>query len=148
MNSKNRDTIEFEVYNIEDSLNKTIYVPIENDLELKRIVRKHFRLPVSNPNEVKVQINDQQYDIIDILSDGIGIHLPRREIFYVDEALNPIRLTVKREVLKLCGKIVYISSYKHGNYRCGIKFVDQDEESKRLISEYVRINRAKLFSKK
>ena len=76
MNSKNSDGIEFEVEDIEESLNKTVYVPLDNNLKLKEIVRKYFRLPVSNPDEVKVKINDQQYDIIDILSEGIGIHSP------------------------------------------------------------------------
>lgn len=148
MNSKNNDSIEFKIEDIEDSLNKTGYVPIENNLELKGIVRKYFRLPASNLDEIKVQINDQQYDIIDIFSDGIGIYLPLPGIFSVCEVLNSIKLTVQEEIFKLYGKVVHISSYEHGNYHCGIKFIDQDEESERSISEYIRINRIKMFSRK
>ena len=148
MNSKNNDSIEFKIEDIEDSLNKTVYVPIENNLELKGIVRKYFRLPTSNPDEIKIQINDQQYDIIDILSDGIGIYLPLPGIFSVGEILNSIKLTVQEKIVKLYGKVVHISSYEHGNYRCGIKFIDQYEESERSISEYIRINRVKMFSRK
>ncbi len=148
MNSKNSDSIEIEVEDIEESLNKTVYVPLENNLELKGIVRKYFRLPVSNQDEVKVQINDQQYDIVDILSWGIGIHLPRPEIFSVGEELDSIKLTVQRRIFRLHGGVVHISPYEYGNYRCGIKFIDQDEESERIISEYIKINRTKLFSRK
>ena len=146
MNSKNNDSIEFKIEDIEDSLNKTVYVLIEN--ELKEIVRKYFRLPASNLDEIKIQINDQQYDIIDILSDGIGIHLPLPRIFSVGEVLNSIKLTVQEEIFKLYGKVVHISSYEHGNYHCGIKFINQHEESERSISEYIRINRVKMFSRK
>jgi len=148
MNSKNSDSIEFEVEDIEESLNKTVYVPLENNLELKGIVRKYFRLPVSNQNEVKVQINDQQYDIVDILSWGIGIHLPRPEIFSVGEELDSIKLTVQGRIFRLHGGVVHISPYEYGNYHCGIKFIDQDEESERIISEYIKTNRTKLFSRK
>ena len=148
MNSKNSDSIEFKVEDIEESLNKTVYVPLENNLELKGIVRKYFRLPVSNPDELKVQINDQQYNIIDILSWGIGIHLPRPEIFSVGEELDSIKLTVQGRIFKLHGGVVHISPYEYGNYRCGIKFIDQDEESERIISEYIKINRTKLLSRK
>ena len=146
MNSKNSDGIEFEVEDIEESLNKTVYVPLDNNLELKEIVRKCFRLPATNPDEVKVKINDQQYDIIDILSEGIGIHLPRPGIFSVGKELNSIKLTVQGRIFKLHGEVLYIFPYEHGNYRCGIKFIDQDRESERIISEYIKINRAKLFS--
>ncbi|MCD4798251.1 MAG: PilZ domain-containing protein [Methanosarcinales archaeon] len=148
MNSKNSDGIEFEVEDIEEFLNKTVYVSLDNNLESKAIVRKYFRLPVSNPDEVKVKINDQQYDIIDILSEGIGIHLPRPGIFSVGKELNSIKLTFQGGIFKLHGEVVYISPYEQGNYRCGIKFIDQDQdkESKRIISEYIKINRAKLFS--
>ena len=146
MNSKNSDGIEFEVEDIEESLNKTVYVPLDNNLELKEIVRKYFRLPASNPDEVKVKINDQQYDIIDIASEGIGIHLPRPGIFSAGKELNSLKLTVQRRIFKLYGEVVHISSCEHGNYLCGIKFIDQDEESERIISEYIKINRAKLFS--
>ncbi len=148
MNSKNKDGLELKIEDIEDSLNKTVYVPIENNLELKGIVRKYFRLPSSKPDEIKVQINDQQYDIIDILSDGIGIYLPLPGIFSVGEVLNSIKLTVQEEIFKLYGEVIHISSYEHGNYRCGIKFIDQDEENERSISEYIRINRVKMFSRK
>ena len=148
MNSKNNNSIEFKIENIEDSLNKTVCVLIENNLKLKGIVRKYFRLPASNPDEIKVQINDQQYDIIDILSDGIGIYLPLPGIFSVGEVLNSIKFTVREEIFKLYGEVVHISSYEHGNYRCGIKFIDQEEESERSISEYIRINRVKMFSRK
>lgn len=146
MNSKNSDSIEFEVEDIKESLNNTVYVPLENNFELKGIVRKCFRLPVSNQDEVKVQINDQQYDIIDILSYGIGIHLSRPGIFSVGEELDSIKLTVQGRIFKLHGWVVYISHHEYGNYRCGIKFVDQDEENERIISEYIKINRTKLFS--
>ena len=146
MNSKNSDGIEFEVEDIEKSLNKTVYVPLDNNLESKEIVRKYFRLPVSNPDELKMQINDQQYDIIDILSEGIGIHLPRPGIFSIGEELNSIKLTVQGRIFKSHGKVLHISPYEYGNYRCGIKFIDQDEESKRIITEYIKINRTKLFS--
>ncbi len=148
MNSKNNNSIEFKIENIEDSLNKTVCVLIENNLKLKGIVRKYFRLPASNPDEIKVRINDQQYDIIDILSDGIGIYLPLPGIFSVGEVLNSIKFTVREEIFKLYGEVVHISSYEHGNYRCGIKFIDQEEESERSISEYIRINRVKMFSRK
>lgn len=146
MNSKNSDGIEFEVEDIGESLNKTVYVPLDNNLELKEIVRKYFRLPASNPNEVKMQINDHQYDIIDIASEGIGIHLPLPGIFSASKGLNSLKLTVQGRIFKLHGEVVHISSYEHGNYLCGIKFIDQDEESKHIISEYIKINRAKLFS--
>jgi hypothetical protein len=146
MNSKNSDGIEFEVEDIEESLNKTVYVPLDNNLKLKEIVRKYFRLPASNPDKLKVKINDQQYDIIDILSEGIGIHLPRPGIFSVGKELNSIKLTVQGRIFKLHGEIIHISPYEHGNYRCGIKFINQDKESERIISEYIEINRAKLFS--
>ena len=147
MNSKNSDSIEFEVDDIEESLNKTVYVPLENNWELKGIVRQYFRLPLSNPDEVKLQINDQQYNIIDILSWGIGIHLPRPGIFSVGEELDSIKLTVQGRIFKLHGWVVHISPYENDNYHCGIKFIDQDEESERIISEYIKINRTKLFSK-
>jgi hypothetical protein len=146
MNRKKSDSIEFEVDDIEEPLNKTVYVSLENNLELKGIVRKYYRLPVSNPDEVKVQINDQQYDIIDILSRGIGIHLPQLGIFSVGDELDSINLTVQGRIFKLHGEVIHISPYEQGNYRCGIKFINQDEESERIIGEYIKINRTKLFS--
>ncbi len=146
MNSKNSDGIEFEIDDIEEFLNKTVYVPLDNNLESKKIVRKYFRLPVSSTDEVKAKINDQQYDIIDISSEGIGIHLPRPGIFSVCEELSSLKLTVQGKIFKLHVEVVHISPCEHGNYLCGIKFIDQDEESERIISEYIKINRAKLFS--
>ena len=146
MNSKNSDGIEFEVENIKESLNKTVYVPLNNNFELKEIVRKSFRLPVSNPGEVKLQINDQQYDIIDITSDGIGILLSRPGVFSTGEELNSIKLTVQEKIFNLFGELIYISPYEDGNYRYGIKFIDQKEEMKRIINEYIKSNCTKLFS--
>ena len=146
MNSKNSDGIEFEVENIEGSLNKTVYVPLNNNFELKEIVRKYFRLPVSNPDEVILQINDKKYDIVDITSDGIGILLSRPGVFFTGEELNSIKLTIQEKIFNLLGELIYISPYEDGNYRYGIKFIDQDEESKHIINEYIKINCTKLFS--
>ena len=146
MNSKNSYGIKFEAEDIEKSLNRIVYVPMDNNSQLEEIVRKYFRLPTSNPDKVKVQINDQQYDIIDIANEGIGIHLPLLGIFSAGKELNSIKLTVQGRIFKLHGEIVHISPYDYGNYRCGIKFIYQDEEIERIISEYIKINRAKLFS--
>ncbi len=148
MSTNNSNDIEFEVEGIKESSETTVYVPLENDSGLKKIVRKFFRLPTGDLDEVTVQINDQQYDVIDILSQGLGIHLTDPEVFSVGEELHSIELTVQEKTLSLQGRVVHISPYDQGNYRCGIEFINQNKKDENTIGKYIQEYRSKLFSKK
>lgn len=120
----------------------------ENGLELLKVIRESFRTPKDESDKVTVQINDKDFEVVNIGSQGIGILIPQEDMFYVNEKLRSIKLTWQGNPFSLQGKVVHISPDDSGNYLCGIQLINLDKKSEKKLKKYLQGNRSALFGKK
>jgi hypothetical protein len=116
-------------------------------MELEQVIRQIYRVPVEKGDNVAVTVDGGKYEVVNMGSHGIGIHLPDPPPFTVDSRLHEISLRIEGEVLRLSGKIVHVTRYGADSNLCGIKLVDMNEESQRRLVGCVYRLRANLFTK-
>ncbi len=111
---------------------------IKEDLTLPEIVRKSFRVPVKDSQNVRVTISNTQYPVLDICLDGIGIALEDSSAFAIDKILKNCELNIFDVTIKdLNGRIVHFSLTPAKDCHCGIQWVDMKQKTADKISKIV-----------
>ncbi|MFA5902778.1 MAG: hypothetical protein WC836_02500 [Desulfobacula sp.] len=111
---------------------------IKEDSPLPKIVRKSFRVPVDDKQNIRVLINDKPYPLQDIGLDGIGITAKDNLAFFVDQPLSNCELTCFDVVVKnLNGRIVHVSAALDQDWKYGIQWKGLEKDKSDLISDIV-----------
>lgn len=111
---------------------------IKEDLTLPEIVRKSFRVPVKDSQNVRVAINNAQYPVLDICPDSIGIVLEDKSAFTIDQILKNCELNIFDLTIKdLNGRIVHFSLSPSKHWHCGIQWIDMKQKTADQISKIV-----------
>ncbi len=118
---------------------------VANGLELLKITRESFRIPVSDVGTATAQIDDQLFDVENIAPNGIGIRVEQADIFSVNQELDSIQLILEGSAFHLKGRVIHISPDGAGKFLCGIEFVDMDRKSEEKLLEYLQKSRTDLF---
>ena len=109
---------------------------IMGDKTLPEIVRKSFRIPVEDTEDVWVVIDKSRYPVLDICLDGIGIVLENNSVFTIEQALLNCELNIYGESIKdLNGKVVHFFSRRKKDWQCGIQWIDMEKRTADQISK-------------
>ena len=108
------------------------------------IIRKVFRLPIFDDDDVSISIDGNSFEIINIGTGGIGILIDKEVTFSTDQQLDNIELNLEGRKLVLQGRVVHISP-REFQLICGIEFVNMNEEHDEKIVTFLRKNKEHLF---
>jgi len=111
---------------------------IKEDTSIPKIVRKTFRIPIEDKEDIWVVINKKRYAVLDISLYGIGITLEKDSTFTIEQALLNCELNVfDVSIKKLKGQIVHLTSSKGGKWQCGVRWIDMEKETEDKILKIV-----------
>ena len=116
-------------------------VSLENSfykLALEKKIRQTFRVPVAEGDNVKVIINDIEYDVADIATKGIGIRITKLDKFEVGQTIKPLRIIILDKTFRLEGKIVHITPDGPDTSTCGIEFTNLPVGSRDMMLNYLK----------
>lgn len=123
MKQNENDGIEFEAW--------------KTDEELLGISRESFRTPIGESDAITLQINDQPFEIFNIMPDGIGIYLKHSNIFSVGQMIDTIELLLEGTRLTFQGKVRHISPADPDGFLCGIELIESAENNKRSLRQFI-----------
>ncbi|MCD4721498.1 MAG: hypothetical protein K8S13_16795 [Desulfobacula sp.] len=110
----------------------------KENISLSEIVRKSFRVPIEDKENVWVLINKKRYQVLDICLDGIGIALEKDSAFITEQALLNCELNIFNVLIKnLNGQIVHLTSDKDKKLQCGVQWIDLEKGAIDQISEII-----------
>lgn len=144
MKQKDSNGPEIAPWEMEEPKQKPVAASVDQDEELKKITRHSFRGTVSDSDAAAVQINDQRFNVSDIGSRGIGIILPRADIFSIGDTLS-IDLLLHGKTFALQGTIKHISPME-GFYLCGIELINLDEDAEEKLQTFLQTKRINMFA--
>jgi len=103
---------------------------IKEESPLPKIIRKSFRVPVEDKNNIWVLINDKKYPVQDICPDGIGITTEDSQTFLVDQRISNCELNYFDQSVKpLSGHIVHVSAALGQDWKYGIQWKDLEKKA-------------------
>jgi c-di-GMP-binding flagellar brake protein YcgR len=98
------------------------------------LVRKFFRIPVSQKESVHVIIKQKKYRVSNISQGGVGISSEHLSDFKYGEICSGCELILEHERFKgLSGKIVHYSPSASGQLEQGIQWIDLDSKQKQAL---------------
>ncbi|MGV1100946.1 PilZ domain-containing protein [Thiovibrio sp. JS02] len=114
---------------------------------MKKIVRKSFREPILEEEQVYAEINGRRYRLIDIGSFGVGIAVPSLDTF-ASGSVCAMQLHIGDNTIDFHGEITHTSpGEKTGECHCGVKFVDLDKTTEQKLQNFLTTHHAKLFGR-
>lgn len=114
-------------------------------MQKEEVVRKSFRLPMAGPDAIKVIIDGEMYDLVDVGARGLGIRVPRSDTFALGEKLTSIRLTIEKKTFNVDGIVVHISADSSDFFLCGI-LLELNPIVEKKFEEHVNRYRANIFT--
>jgi hypothetical protein len=138
--------IEFEVMD-ESSLAQG---PLQSDPAPRKVPRQSYRFPIPKIDAVTVQINGQQFDLINIVAHertGLGVRLRGGETLHLGQQLSGISFKLDNDEFRLEGLVQHISPDNFGNYLCGIELLKLHPEDRQRLLAFVEKLRSELFNK-
>lgn len=103
--------------------------------------RRAFRVPVRESQMLTVRVGEEHFGAFDVVEGGVGIFHSRRAAFSVGQPLEDMCLFFKGEPLPVYGRVVHVVRDEHGMIRCGVEFLDLDEDTRDRVYELVQLAR-------
>ena len=101
-------------------------------------IRQTFRVPVEEKDNIKIVIDDIEFDVMDIATKGVGIRITKLDKFSIGEILKPIRVIINDKTFRLEGEVVHITTETSDTSICGIKFINMSAESRDMLLDYLQ----------
>ncbi len=108
--------------------------PRSEEKESAPLVRKFFRIPVSEKESVHVFIKQRKYRVSNISQEGVSIHSDNLSDLKSGEIYTGCELILINERFKgLTGKIIHYSPSASGQLEQGIRWVGLDAEQRQSL---------------
>lgn len=78
-------------------------------MDLEKITRDIFRIPVLESHDVKARIDDKTYPVVNLGNRGLGILLTEAKNFAVNNGQHQITLQLLDKTFELTGRVVHVS---------------------------------------
>ena len=108
------------------------------DGEIQKISRNSFRIPINELDKLALRINNHPFEIINITSVGISIHLVSAGVFYVGDIIDTIELDIDGDLFTFQGRVRHISPRDSDGYLCGIELIDSIKSRKRDFLDFIQ----------
>ncbi|MFH2058366.1 MAG: hypothetical protein ABIJ59_05655 [Pseudomonadota bacterium] len=110
----------------------------DNKDPFEKIIRKSFRVPAGDSDNIWVKIGDIRYPLCDICNGGIGIALENPLTFTISQTIQDCELQIKDLNIKnLNGRVVHLSLNSDKDWQCGIQWIDMDKNLARQMAETI-----------
>jgi len=111
---------------------------INEDLTSPEIVRKSFRIPILDKENIWVMIDEKRYPVENISLGGICISFKDKSVFTIDQTLLNCELNVfNQSIINLDGQIIQFSSKRKKDWKCGIQWINLNKETADQILKIV-----------
>lgn len=115
------------------------------DADLQKIIRKNYREPMLDEDQVRAEIEGASHRICNIGSRGLGLIVPSLSGFLAGSSYG-ITLHIGDNTLALRGKVTHISpSEISGECHCGVEFIDLSKEDEQTLHHFLTEHHARLF---
>ena len=105
---------------------------------MQKISRNSFRIPIDELDNLTLRINSDPFEVINITSAGISVHLRSADDFSVGDMIDAIELDIDGELHTFQGKVRHISPRDSEGYLCGIELMDSIKNRKRSFLEFIQ----------
>ncbi len=112
------------------------------------VVRKSFRLPQSELQEVVTSVDGVKYEVVDLSLSGVGVRLPKDADFPASGDKVDLEIAIVDKKHSLAGKVVHMSPDYSNQYLCGIKFTNAKKSFQKDLEAFLKNNRDHLFAEK
>jgi len=147
MSKKDCATHEIEAWELKDFHPAGANGPQVN-ANLNNIIRKSYREPIQEEEQIFAEIKGQKYKVFDIGNHGIGIAISALDTFSAGTPCD-IHLHIGENPIALHGEIAYTSpSEATGECRCGIKLIRMNSEIEQKLQQFLLDHHSQLFGKK
>ncbi|MEW5909928.1 MAG: PilZ domain-containing protein [Thermodesulfobacteriota bacterium] len=119
----------------------------DNSLEILKVTRDSYRVPVDPSYPIQVKIGNRNYDAVNVARKGVGFLVPNSNVFLQDETLKSVMLICQDNKITMEGRVIHISPHEFGKFICGIEFINLDAKAISRLREYLEKCRINLFSK-
>ncbi len=138
-------SIRGEFLNFESESDGSTFI-LHNKLYRHKI-RRSYRLPIETMDQVKLQIENSVFMLINISLGGVGVFIRTPDLFQPDQQLTA-KLLFENNAFPVIGRVQHIAPFSENGYLYGISLIYQDEKAlddiKRFI-EYTRQNRKHFY---
>lgn len=115
----------------EDSID---FGPLPEAAPAEPPVRKFFRVPVSDEENITARINGQTYSVANISVAGIAIHAESCLEFEAGQTLEEVVLWIGTERLRgLTGEVIHCSVHDGGYLRFGIQWQGMGAQDRAVL---------------
>jgi len=109
------------------------------------IVRGNFREPIADGDGVLARIANQDYQVLDICHNGIGLAVGSLDSF-ADGARCELTLRVREQSMKISALVAHISpGIKWNECHCGLEFVTIKPQDAEYLQRFIAEHHARLF---
>ncbi len=112
---------------------------------LEDIMRKGFRVPIAEADEVNLIINGISYQGFNLSASGIGIYLSNPGVIQKHAELRGITIELCGKSYEVNGLVRHLSQDEAG-YLCGIELIDLGDDCQQEVITYLQKSRNTLFS--
>ena len=119
-----------------------------NDFDLRSIIRNRFREPILPEDSIYAEIDGQNFQVIDIGSQGLGLTTSEPNSLKAETTYN-ITLHIGENSLVFMVKITHISPCdESGQCHCGLKITNMTKDLELKLQQFLVEQHAKLFTEK
>jgi len=119
---------------------------MQNDWsEGEKPVRREFRVPVDDKDEIRLIVGGQEYEIRNLVPSGIQVLYELENEFETNMELNGAELIIGERKIEVRAKVVYTSRLEPGQFSCGLHFLTINDEDLEFLRKLVGKKRKLLF---
>ena len=123
-----------------------LFQPISGEKESLSAVRKAFRVPVADNEDVQVFCKDKQCTVLNISSGGVSVVCDEAFDVECDDVCGGWELRLgDMQLRKLSARVIHVTSIASGRFICGIQWIDLEETQKAAIDNAVACMKAKVL---
>jgi Tfp pilus assembly protein PilZ len=99
-------------------------------------VRRSFRMTLSGPDPVFVEIGNKRYRLLNLSLGGVGIFVKEPDLFRIGEEV-PVRLLSQDWIFEAFGSVRHIAPLTESGHICGLSLTYKDEKSLDHIRKFI-----------
>ena len=123
-----------------------LFQPIFGEKESLSAVRKAFRVPVADNEDVQVFCKDKQCTVLNISPGGVSVVCDETFDVECDGVCGGWELRLGDiQFCNISARVVHVTSMASGRFVCGIQWIDLEETQKKAIDHAVASMKAQLL---
>jgi len=111
----------------------------------EKIVRREFRIPVQEKDDIRMRINEKEYAVTNLASRGVQIVYGSKDEFEPHADLGHAELVIKERRIGVRARVMYTTKFDPEHFACGFYFYELGEGDLDFLREFISQKRGNLF---